>query len=1007
MAPPGRRRNTAVSIVTSFLLLFLLFSPEAGAVSAVLGIDLGTEYIKAVLVKPGIPLDIVLTKDSKRKEAAAIGFKPSTSSSNDEDSLAERLYGGDALAAQARFPEHIYPNLKPLLGSGVDTRKAEEKYTMRYPGLDLTRFEEGNVGFKSKAFGTDGVRMAVEELLAMELTNIKLNAENMAGSGLVIRNAVITVPPFFTADEKRAVELAADLAGLNVMSIISDGLSIGLHYATSREFPNIDKGNTPEYHLVYDMGAGSTTATVLKLQARNIKDVGKFNKTIQEVDVIGTGWDRSLGGDVFNDLIVKHMIQEFTEASGARSKGIRREAVYAHGRTMAKLWKEAERLRQVLSANSASSAGFESLFEDEDFRYKLSRTELEDMVDPYVERVGLPLQRALQSANLQIKDLNSIVMHGGAIRTPFVQNQLELLAGDQAKLRSNVNADEAAAFGAAFKAAGLSPSFRVKDIKSNDVGTYTSTVTWSPRGKPRSQNIFSPSSAVGTVKSVPFNVSENFDLSVSQKVPSSDSDELVDVPICNVRITNLTESVEQLVSKHGCARENVKTSLSMRLDPTTGLPEVASGSSSCEVDQSGKKGGVMDGVKGLFGFGGDKEQQPLNDEQDMDSSSSEASTTPASSASGSASSSLNNSASTAASSGIPSKSKDDTNKIPKMKVESINLAIEQKRSDKRQPSAEELSQMKSRLTAFDKSDTARRVREETFNGLEAFTYKARDMLTEQGFMAVSSSSQRETLEQAIAAAGEWLHSDEGSSADIASIKDRLKILKDLVRPIQKRKTEAVDRGKAVNNLRSALNTTDTLRVQVQEMIDKAASASASSPSSPTSSDEPSSSSTLSQTPSTDPLDALEDESFPTTPSSSTPSFSPTPSPEPVYYDQSDIDELQASISTLRQWLEEKTAAQDALDPSEDPAFLSSEANQKAKELNELMTRMVMKRAESWSPPPPKGGGKKGAGGKGKKAGKEGKKEKERGSSTSSSLSSAPEASASADGKEKAGRKEEL
>ena len=82
MPPHGRRR--AIHLLSWLVLLFVLVS-TASAASAVLGIDLGTEYIKAALVKPGIPLEIVLTKDSKRKEAAAVAFKPVKPKSSGSD----------------------------------------------------------------------------------------------------------------------------------------------------------------------------------------------------------------------------------------------------------------------------------------------------------------------------------------------------------------------------------------------------------------------------------------------------------------------------------------------------------------------------------------------------------------------------------------------------------------------------------------------------------------------------------------------------------------------------------------------------------------------------------------------------------------------------------------------------------------------------------------------------------------------------------------------------------
>src|ERR1700759_5644278 len=114
MPRPGRRKIFAPSLLPLLLLFFL--STTAQAASDVLGIDLGTEYLKAAIAKPGSPIEIVLSKDSKRKEAATLAFKPSRAQNKDDDAFPERLYGGDAAALSARFPSDVYPNLKSLLG---------------------------------------------------------------------------------------------------------------------------------------------------------------------------------------------------------------------------------------------------------------------------------------------------------------------------------------------------------------------------------------------------------------------------------------------------------------------------------------------------------------------------------------------------------------------------------------------------------------------------------------------------------------------------------------------------------------------------------------------------------------------------------------------------------------------------------------------------------------------------------------------------------------------------
>ena len=479
MAPPGRR----TALLTSLFLFLSFFSFTASAASAVLGVDLGTEYIKAALVKPGIPLEIVLTKDSKRKEVSAVALKPPQNAQKKDD-LPERVYGSDAMALAARYPGDVYPNLKPLLGQPLEHSESVEQYRRSHPALEIVRDQtRATAAFVSKASGKAQDPFTVEELLAMELQNIRSNAEALAGKGTIIKDVVITAPAFFTAQEIRALELAAKLAGLKVLGLISDGLAVGVNYATSRAFPSVKEGGKAERHLVFDMGAGSTTASILEFQQKTVKDVGKYNKTFQDVAVLATSHDRSLGGDALNAAIVDHMVDEFVKSKGAQGKGVAAENVKVHGRAMAKLLKDAERVRQVLSANSETSTSFEGLYDDVDFRYKITRSQFEDMASAFTERVKVVVKRALEASKMAVDELDSVILHGGATRTPIVQSTLEQLLGGSTKIRSNVNADEAAVFGAAFRGASLSPSFRVKEIQVKEATPYSFGVEWPVDGK--------------------------------------------------------------------------------------------------------------------------------------------------------------------------------------------------------------------------------------------------------------------------------------------------------------------------------------------------------------------------------------------------------------------------------------------------------------------------------------------------------------------------------------------
>lgn len=638
MAPPGRRR-AHLSPAAILLGLVFLFSSTASAASAVLGVDLGTEYIKAALVKPGIPLEIVLTKDSKRKETSAVAFKPAKSGPLPAGSYPERFYGGDAIALQARFPGDVYPNLKHLLGVPSDS-EIVGIYKERYPALEVTGTDgRQTVSFNSGSFAPGGEQSyTVEELLAMELKNVRENAKALAGKGYDVQDVVFTVPPFYTVAERRALEVAARLAGMKVLSIVSDSVAVGINYAVSRTFPDLTKNGKPEINMVFDMGAGSTSATVLQFAGRTVKDVGKRNKTIQEVQVLGVGWDRTLGGDALNSLIVDDIVSTFVALPGAKSASITAEQVKGHGRTAAKLFKEAERIRQVLSANSETSAFFEGLYEDVDLRYKLSRATLEKFAASHAERIDVPIQDALKAAGLTWKDIDSVIVHGGATRTPFVQNRLEKLA-TKAKIRANVNSDEAAVFGAAFKAAGISPSFRVKEIRDIDTQNYVHGIKYQFNLKDLDQKIFTPHSRLGATKDLPFQMMGEFEFEIYQAVAGAKG-AVTKEPVLHFSSGNLTRVVTKMINDDKCDRDSFNNYVQVRLSPTTGIPEVVSAWVTCETESVDAKGGIVDGVKNLFGMGGKKDQEPLKDGESVsESASSSSSSKSAKSSKGSKSSS--------------------------------------------------------------------------------------------------------------------------------------------------------------------------------------------------------------------------------------------------------------------------------------------------------------------------------------------------------------------------------
>lgn len=929
-----------------FNIILLLRLHPAVAASGVLGIDLGTEYLKAALVKPGIPLEIVLTKDSKRKEAAAVAFKPASDASAAASShtgiFAERAYGGDALALAARYPGDVFANLKPLLGRRSVADEEVMAFGAMYPGVRIVGVgagaESGRVGIKSETFEREEEPFLIEELLAMELQNIKANAEAFAGKGVGIRDVVFSVPSFWTVEERRALTTAAELAGLRVLAMASDGLSVGLNYATSRTFASISEGAEPEHHLIYDMGAGSTTATILRFQGRTVKDVGRFNKTIQEMQVMGVGWDTTLGGDALNGLIVNDMIAQFTNLPKMKALGVEPIHIKTQGRTFAKLRKEAERLRQVLSANTETQASFEGLhYEDVNFKYKLSRASFEKMSADFAARVKAPVTEALAMAGLQLSDIESVILHGGVVRTPFVQKQLESIVKSAEKIRTNVNSDEAAVFGAAFKAAGLSPSFRVKEIRVADVAGYAVGLSWQVDGKQKDQRLFKRSSQVGLEKQVPFPATTDFSFSLYQ---ASNVKADPTLPVANIQTQNLTASSRELTDKFGCSMAEIKTSFSIRLSPVDGLPEVMHGTVSCEVDDSVKKGSVVDGMKGLFGFGSKKsEQAPIQEDSTIESSTSDSTTSTSTSA-------------TAKSSGT--KKSAEKAKEVKKQLRTINISFAVEALGTPSLSGLELERVKTRMAAFDASDRSRKAREEALNSLEAYTYKTRDLVDDDEFVRASSAEQRAAIEAKSKLASEWLYGD-GAEASKDDLKARFDELRDLVHPIQRRLDEARKRPDLVQSLRDTLDQTEAMMEVVKQSTEKAAiAAAAAEAAKAASSSESASPSTSSSAPPANASD--EAPSSPSTSGTSTSSSSTSTSALPILemptYSTEDLADLSTAYESIKAWLDDTMAAQDKLSFAEEPVLLASDIAAKSKFLNQAVMGMIQRRMTPETPPPP-------------------------------------------------------
>jgi hypoxia up-regulated 1 len=189
----------------------------------VLGIDFGSENIKVAIVQPGrVPISVVTNEMSRRKSPGAVGFVNG-----------ERLLGEEAVGMEGRYPDKIFTKMRELLGQPASNPSAASLLKKYYLPYELVEDpERKTIMYKTK----EGELYSVEDLVAMVLHYVKKIGQAYGQSD--IRDVVITVPAFFGQGQRAMLLQAADLAGLNVLSLVSEHAAAALQYGIDKEFVN-------------------------------------------------------------------------------------------------------------------------------------------------------------------------------------------------------------------------------------------------------------------------------------------------------------------------------------------------------------------------------------------------------------------------------------------------------------------------------------------------------------------------------------------------------------------------------------------------------------------------------------------------------------------------------------------------------------------------------------------------------------------------------------------------
>lgn len=255
-----------------------------------------------------------------------------------------------------------------------------------------------------------------------------------------VKNAVVTVPAYFNDSQRQATKDAGQIAGLNVLRVVNEPTAAALAYGLEKEADRVV--------AVYDLGGGTFDISVLEIQH------GVF-------EVKSTNGDTHLGGEDFDIHLVRHIVADFKKTNGIDLSNDRM--------AIQRIREAAEKAKIELSSSLQTDISLPFITADasgpKHINLKLTRAQLEKMVDPLISRTIEPVRKALKDANLTAKQIEEVILVGGMTRMPKVSESVKGIFGrDPAK---SVNPDEAVAIGAAIQGAVLSGE--VKDLLLLDV----------------------------------------------------------------------------------------------------------------------------------------------------------------------------------------------------------------------------------------------------------------------------------------------------------------------------------------------------------------------------------------------------------------------------------------------------------------------------------------------------------------------------------------------------------
>jgi molecular chaperone DnaK len=391
----------------------------------VIGIDLGTTNSCVAVMEGGTP-KVIENSEGDRTTPSIVAF------SKDD----QVLVGQSAKRQAVTNPSNTLFAVKRLIG-----RRFEDDVVQR--DIDMVPYKIVKADNGDAWVEANGKKMAPPEISARVLMKMKKTAEDYLGEP--VTEAVVTVPAYFNDSQRQATKDAGKIAGLDVKRIINEPTAAALAYG-------MDKKRGDKKIAVFDLGGGTFDVSIIEIAEVDGE---------HQFEVLSTNGDTFLGGEDFDLRVIDYLNKEFERESGV---DISKDPL-----AMQRLKEASEKAKIELSSQQQTEVNLPYITADasgpKHLNIKLTRAKLESLVDELIERTMGPCKIALQDAGLKVNEIDDVILVGGQIRMPKVQEVVQNFFGKEP--RRDVNPDEAVALGAAIQGGVLAGD--VKDVLLLDV----------------------------------------------------------------------------------------------------------------------------------------------------------------------------------------------------------------------------------------------------------------------------------------------------------------------------------------------------------------------------------------------------------------------------------------------------------------------------------------------------------------------------------------------------------